>query len=105
MSTEKFEIEATKLVQDALKEATGNEFDLVRSLARVLKFAIDITDDEKFWPDENGVYHEGSLLRDQCSDILYGASQQLPAFILDAFEEAGVPVIDHEDFKAKGGEL
>jgi hypothetical protein len=105
MSIEKFEIAATKLVQDALKEATGNEFELVRAMARVLKYAIDITDvDEKFWPDENGVYHEGSLLRDQCSDILYGASQNL-AVILNAFEEAGVPVIDYEDFKAKGGEL
>jgi hypothetical protein len=105
MSIEKFEIAATKLVQDALKEATGNEFELVRAMARVLKYAIDITDvDEKFWPDENGVYHEGSLLRDQCSDILYGASQNL-AVILNAFEEAGVPVIDYEDFNAKGGEL
>lgn len=104
MSIEKFECEATKLVQDALKEANGNEFELVRSLARVLRYAIDITDDEKFWPDEHGVYHEGSLLSDQCSDILYGASQNL-ALILSAFEDEGVPVIDYEDFKAKGGEL
>jgi hypothetical protein len=61
-----FENALTNLISDALNQASGGEREVVRSLARVLHYAIDVTTAS----DEGG----GSALRDEARDTLYGAS-------------------------------